>query len=54
MTQDVKSGDEITPLDQLSQWTPAERRLRYSNFIQYCTRMHQNLFWGFFSWIYFN
>lgn len=44
MAQDVQSGDEITPLDQLTQRPPVERRLRYSNFICYCTRMHQDLF----------
>lgn len=44
MAQDVQSGDEITPLDQLTQGSPVERRPRYSNFICYCTRMHQNLY----------
>lgn len=48
MTQDMKSGDEVTPLDQLSQWPPTKRHPRYSNFIRYCTRMHQDLFFVFF------
>lgn len=45
MAQDVQSGDEVTPLDQLTQGPPVERRLRHSNLICYCTRMHQNLCW---------
>lgn len=47
MTQDVQRWDEVAPLDQLSQWPASERCLRYSNFIQDCTRMHQDLFGGF-------
>lgn len=48
MAQDVESGDEVTPLDQLSQWAPSERCHRYSYLILYCTRMHQDLFlWVF-------
>lgn len=52
MTQEVKSGDEVTPLDQLSQWPTSECCLRYPNLIQDCTRMHQDLFWFFHECIF--
>lgn len=51
MAQDVKGGNEVTPLDQLSQGPPFEGIPCYPNFICYRPGVYQDLLIREMIWI---